>query len=417
MGIIKDLNVLKFTNDKKYSINENVKFQFLPKDENNRFINIYKLIDVVFTGDNLFYPNVLAYSHYDYSFYKVIREKIMSLEKTKSINTNISINPHSIEYNDPVFFFIYNFDNYYHFIYDTLPYLISFNEIKKEIPSIKLLINYPTEQSVKLYQFVLEFLELCGINKGDLVFVNNETKYKNVYISNSYTHDLDSNLPPRNEIYEFYKSIIPKSLDNYDTPKKIYISRRTYLHNNFENIGTNYTTRRTLINETNLVNLLQTKGYVEVFTENMSTLDKLNLFYNAESIIGSIGGGLCNVLFSKPESELICLVSPTFLDVNYRFIYSLNKVKLSLFTNSYHVDTSDFKKYMRVQSKSTGLIGEISNIFDNKIEINYSKSNIAGWNNQNIYEKIILESSDCIKLDNGLNSNWFIDMGLFKAII
>lgn len=414
---IKDLNTLKSTKEKNFNLNENSKFEFLPKDNNGRFINIHKLIDVVFVGNNLYYPNILAYSHYDYSYYSIIREKIMSLEKTKSIDVDININPCSVEFNESVFFFVYNFDNYYHFIYDTLPYLISFNEIKKEIPNIKLLVNYPTEQSVKLYQFVIEFLELCGISSNDLVFVNNNTKYKNVYVSNSYTHDIDSNLPPRNEIYEFYRGIIPKYPNNYNTPKKIYISRRTYLHNNFENIGTNYTTRRTLVNETDLVNFLQTKGYVEVFTENMSTLEKLTLFYNSESIIGSIGGGLCNVLFSKPNTELICLVSPTFLDINRRFIYSLNKVKLNLFNESYHIEDSEFKKFMRVQSKSFGLVGEISNIYGNILEINYSKNNVAGWNNQNKYEKIMVDSSDCIKLDNGLNSNWGIDLDLFKTLI
>jgi len=41
------------------------------------------------------------------------------------------------------FYFIYNTDNYFHFLYDSLPYLISYFELKKNIPDLKLLMQYP----------------------------------------------------------------------------------------------------------------------------------------------------------------------------------------------------------------------------------------------------------------------------------
>ena len=51
----------------------------------------------------------------------------------------------SINYNNkvetPVFFFIYNVENYYHFIYDTLPYLYYYFEVKKSVSNLKLLIE------------------------------------------------------------------------------------------------------------------------------------------------------------------------------------------------------------------------------------------------------------------------------------
>ena len=49
--------------------------------------------------------------------------------------------------------------------------------------------------------------------------------YKKVYISSSYTHDIDSNLPPRNEIYEFFKKIVESVKNKFtnDTPKKITV--------------------------------------------------------------------------------------------------------------------------------------------------------------------------------------------------
>ena len=34
------------------------------------------------------------------------------------------------------------------------------------------------------------------------------TLYKDLYISTSYTHDFDSNLPPRKEIFDFFYNMV-----------------------------------------------------------------------------------------------------------------------------------------------------------------------------------------------------------------
>ena len=48
--------------------------------------------------------------------------------------------------NMPLFLFIYNTDNYFHFLYDSLPYLISYLHIKNDIPEL----NTGTYSTVKL---------------------------------------------------------------------------------------------------------------------------------------------------------------------------------------------------------------------------------------------------------------------------
>ena len=57
-----------------------------------------------------------------------------------------------------VFFFIYNFDNYYHFLYDTLPYLYTYLELKKKYNDLKLLVNYPNKDKNEFYRFNTDFL-------------------------------------------------------------------------------------------------------------------------------------------------------------------------------------------------------------------------------------------------------------------
>jgi hypothetical protein len=392
--------------------NHNYKLNFLNKDNNGREINIHILNDVIFGGENLYYPNILSYSKYDEKYYKIINEKTMSLGDSQIIK-NYKFNLKSTkQYVNPVFFFIYNTDNYYHFIYDTLPYLITFLKLKENIKDLKLLMNYPNSTVKNFYKFITEFLEIIGININDIILVEDDVIYKKVYSSTSYTHDIDSNLPPRNEIYEFFNKIVESVNHSFknDTPKKIYISRRSWVHNDNSNIGTNYTLRRKMVNEDELVKILNKNGYVEVFTENLTTFEKLNLFYNATSIIGAIGGGICNVLFSKPETSLLTIVSPTFLEVNGRFKYSLDNVNTKYFLDATHTCIGDFKKHMRVKCESLNIIGEIQSIEDNILTIIYSNETVSGWGSQNNFKEIKLKKSMCNPIDNGLNSPFKINL-------
>jgi capsular polysaccharide biosynthesis protein len=315
-------------------------------------------------------------------------------------------------YTEPLFFFIYNTDNYFHFLYDSLLYLISFLKLKKEIPNIKLLMQFPNEQKKEFYPFVLELLEILNILNDDIVIVDEYTEYKEIYVSTSYTHDFDSNLPPRKEIYDFYQNIVKNVKEKYtldkETPKKIYISRRTWLHNDFSNIGTNYTTRRRLVNEDELVEKLFSQGFVEVFTEKLTTIEKILYFANATHVVGAIGGGISNVLFSPKTTKLEALVSPGFLDINTRFKYSLECVDVSYNMNTSHIEKSIFKTYMRVKTIDGNIVGEIEKIYDDKLLVSYTDGSNTGWNAQCKYKQIELNFDDVIKLDEGLNSPWEI---------
>ena len=268
--------------------------------------------------------------------------------------------------------------------------------------------QYPNEQKQNFYPFVIEFLEILNITNTDIVLVDKHTQYETVYISTSYTHDIDSNLPPRKEIYKFYQEIVKKTQAQHsDTPKKIYVSRRTHLHNDFSNIGTNYTTRRRMVNEDALVEKLRMNGYTEVFTEKLTTVEKIIYFANATHITGAIGGGISNVLFSPPTTILEAIISPTFLDVNQRFKYSLDCVAVKYNMQTAHIEKTEFKTYMRIKTKDGKIIGEIEKIYDNKLLVSYASDvSNTGWNAQNTYNQIELNMNEVVPLDNGLNSPW-----------
>jgi hypothetical protein len=386
------------------------------RDSNGREINIYKLVNTQFYEGKIYYPNVIVKS--EEKDVRPINETILSLKDVNFFSDFKKILDVEIEDYKSYFFFIYNTDNYYHFVYDTLPYLISFFELKKEIPNLKILMSYPNYQKFEHYKFVTEFLNLLSIPIDDITLVNTSTLYKNIYISNSYTHDGKSNIKPRNEIYDFYNSMVGFVTKNYKKeklPTKIYVSRRTWISKDTSNIGTNYTTKRRLINEDEVVEYLTTKGFVEVFTENLSTIDKILLFNNAEHIIGPIGGGLCNTLFSNKKTTLTILNSPTFFDVNYRFLFSFENVNYEIMNISEHTEVTKIKKFMRV--KFDDKVGEVVDIADDKVTINYSNIDLAGWNNEIKFEQIIKNIDNITPLDEGLNSEWVIDIKKLKEKI
>jgi hypothetical protein len=369
-----------------------------------RDINIHIIPNAVFASGKTYYPDCIIKNLTSGEVVNPIDEKIMSLQSANLFNSSpLTFSPTSKIESTPVFLFLYNTENYYHFMYDTLPYLISYLELKKDIPNLKLLMNYPNRDSAKIFKFVEEILEILDIPKKDIIIVDNTTLYKKIYISSSYTHGLDSNLPPNVSASKIYDLISSRISFKNNTPNKIYISRRSWVHNDKSNMGTDYTNRRKLTQENELVKYLTSLGFTEVFPEILSTSEKINLFRNAEQIIGPIGGGLVNTLFCSSKCKLYVINSPYFLNINSRFSYSFSKPITQIFDETFHVESTPIKKFMRVQSKKHNIIGEVTQVFPTTVEITYSDFTVAGWSEVNTYKSLILDIEDCIKLDEGLN--------------
>lgn len=382
-------------------------------------IHQIKIINnVLITGRNNYYPNILLYS--ETQLISPYDEKVMSLNKNCFYDNNqYCYEPIKKEYNiitQPVYFFIYNFDNYYHFMYDTLPYLYNYFELKKKIPELKLLINYPNKNNV-FYQFNMD---VFNILKLDYIIHNDNNLYETLYLSNSLTHGGLSNEPPNPNIYSVYDKISKSINNNFKTYDKIYISRRTWTRQKSNNIGTDYTTRRKMINEDNLVEELSKLGFVEIFAEDYSLEEKIALFSNAKYVIGAIGGGMCNLLFSPKETKSICIVSPYFLDINYRFKFSMDHTNIIYFNDTNIYADTKIPMYVRIKILE-GLykdrIGEIVDYKNGKYIINLSNNDVAGFNNEIIFEQIEEKEDNLYKLDEGLNSPYKINIDKLLKLI
>jgi hypothetical protein len=418
---------------------------FIDKDINNREIGLAEFHSVKLTGRNLFYPNVLLYLNNDINDINDINdnkylinpydEKIMSLNKITFYDNNIFDIPTNIKKKTfetiniikyPVFFFIYNFDNYYHFLYDTLPYLYMYFHLKQIYPELKLLVNYPNFNKKEFYKFNIDILSKFIDMNNDIIIHNSANLYKTLFVSSSLTHGGLSNVAPRNEIFELYSKMSNTIIINpyYNEYEYIYISRRTWIHNDTSNIGTNYTTRRKMINEDNLVEQLTMLGVKEVFTEHLTIDEKIHLFSRAKIIIGSIGGGMANLLFSNSETKSIVIVTPDFLNINYRFKYSMEHTDITYFNEvKTYSETNTIPLFCRVKIIKEGdyhnKIGEIFEYDKETMEykIHISNNDVAGFNNDITFEYKSFTKNDLELLDNGLNSPYIVDIPPLISIV
>ena len=401
-------------------------------DDKYRKNGFVYLKNVHLTGRNAIYPNVLLYSTKDCILTSPYDEKIMSLNKESFYDNNIYDKTimfnedQSVKINTPVFFFIYNFDNYYHYLYDTIPYLYHYFYLKKLYPTMKLLVNYPNVKKNEFYKFNLDILDkFVDINNEVLIHHNNNV-YESLYVSSSLTHGGFSNSPPNREIYGLFKKMVENVKINpqFNAYKYIYISRRTWINKDTSNIGTNYTTRRKMMNEDLLVEELNKLGVKEIFTENLSIDEKIHLFNNAKLVIGSIGGGMSNLLFSPTTTKSVVIVTPEFLDINLRFKYSMEHTNITYFNDvETQREANTISLFCRVKITAQGnykeKLGEIVEYdkVTNKYKVNISNNDVAGFNNETAFENQWFFLEEFEILDKGLNSPYIVDIEKIISLI
>lgn len=378
----------------------------------SRKIGYKKFHDVVLTGRNLHYPNMLLYGNELVAPYD---ERVMSLQRDSFYDNNQYNDPlpsreGTESYSTPVFFFCYNVDNYFHFLYDSLPYLYYYLKLKEEIPELELLLATSHPSKKNLPQFVSESLELLGITSWKLA--SSTITYEKLYVGLSMTHGGESNSVPHPFAFEVWKKMQEgalKIVGNTEAKPNIYISRRSWLSKNQDNIGTNYTTRRKCINEDMLVEKLKEKNYDEVFCEDLTMAEKIVLFMNAKNIVGVIGGGMCNCLFSNPSTVVHCLLTPHFITINARFAFSMNHTKVS-YDDICSLAPHEGKYPLYIRATYNGQIGEINDYKDGKYELKVAASAVAGFSQDFPMKSIWLDEDVIVPLDYGLNSPYVCDL-------
>ena len=160
-------------------------------------------------------------------------------------------------------------------------------------PGHKLVFITYEKAHVNLHDNIWRFMELLGIDLKNVLFINQPTKFKKVFVpecayqTNSYYSDLYLDL------FEKVARNAKQIGIEYD---KVYFARTAYKAAIDKEIG-----------EESLVNLFKTNGYTIVFPEHLSLDEQIEVIRNSSIIAGITGSVTHNMLFAKPEQKLILL--------------------------------------------------------------------------------------------------------------
>jgi len=87
-------------------------------------------------------------------------------------------------------------------------------------------------------------------------------------------------------------------------PVNIYISRSR-------------ANQRKVLNEDEVFEYLKLKGFEKVYPEDYSLKEQIKLFKSAKTIVAPHGSGLTNIVFSNPDTKVVEIFSPTYMEPCY----------------------------------------------------------------------------------------------------
>jgi hypothetical protein len=227
------------------------------------------------------------------------------------------------ELEDTTFLLLNNvyYNNYYHWIFDSLSKLIYFDESFRNEFTLLL----PCDAS----RFVFRSVELLGLSYRTI------SKDELILIKNAVVPELPSPIgQPNKETINFIRNLFSNYLLNDHSDKKYYISRKNSKH-------------RRISNEKDLVDLLDSYGFVTLYLEEIGIDEQINLFSVASFIVAPHGAGLTNITFSKSGTKILELFPESYEEGCYESISKIlghNYTKLKFKTlNQFHLFEVDLR--------------------------------------------------------------------------
>ena len=191
--------------------------------------------------------------------------------------------------------------NYWHWLFDVLPRLEIVNKTEKNFKDIDYLLfpsldqNFQSESLDKLK--IPQKKRISSKNyrhiKADQIIT---TSHPYIFLNDPFKDSLNIPLWIFDFLREkFLKKIEQDNLEKKPYPSKIYINRKDGKTKNW----------RFIINESEVENFLNFKGFKSVTLSEYSFLDQVKLFYHAKMIAGLHGAGFANIIFCKPGTKIL----------------------------------------------------------------------------------------------------------------
>jgi capsular polysaccharide biosynthesis protein len=222
-------------------------------------------------------------------------------------------------------------DVYYHWMIDILPRLI----LLKNSPlfdKIDYFVFNKVSQPFQTYT-----LNQIGIPQQKIIQTKNLFHYhyktENL-IFPSFTSAFNSSSTLT--IESLKNTFCPKNKLQDDSNKLIFISRR--------NIN-----GRTLLQEKQIYEYLNQKGFTRFYAEDYSLPEQIKIFYNSKVIIGPHGSGFTNIVFCKPQTKIIDICAPEWINDCFMDISRLCKL------NYHRIIGNRYKKHAKNEVKRANI--------------------------------------------------------------
>lgn len=183
--------------------------------------------------------------------------------------------------------------NYYHWLFHTLPRL-------------KLLeasgVAWDRIVAPRGQRFQRESLDLVGIAASRIIAEPNLHLEADTLVVPTL---VDAPGDPRPWVSQFLRERLLAPAGSGGARRRIYISREKR-------------DRRRVVNEAELAAALETEGFERFSLEDLSLLDQIALFRDADMVVGPHGSGLANLIFCGPETRVVELFGPDYINHCYR---------------------------------------------------------------------------------------------------
>ncbi|MGB5712405.1 MAG: glycosyltransferase 61 family protein, partial [Waterburya sp.] len=190
---------------------------------------------------------------------------------------------------------------YYHWMFDIIPRLELLRRSEIKLQEIDWFV---VNSLSKPYQ--KETLSLLGIDPNKIIESDRHSHIQATeLIVPSFPGYLDWVSP--GTIKFLRQAFLPQVSLAKTSRTKIYVSRARAKN-------------RQLVNEPEVGELLNKQGFKTVFLEEMSVLEQVAVFVNAEIIVAPHGSGLTNLVFCSPQTKVVELFSPNYLRTDYWMI-------------------------------------------------------------------------------------------------
>ncbi|QBF81866.1 glycosyltransferase family 61 protein [Shewanella maritima] len=200
--------------------------------------------------------------------------------------------------------------NYYHLMVEQAPALLNYKRYL-EPKGVKLIILRNNYEGL-----IKQILSLLSISESSVVWESAR------YIQCEYTYKQDAATNNCNQVVKFVTNSTVEFFDylslQHSVPfrvkkKRIFISRED-------------SPKRTMKNEKQVFELLETFGFEKVILTGMSLTDQIRLFASSEAVVGAHGAGLTNIGFCCPGTFVLELTR-TFTLGRLRIFWDLAIIK------------------------------------------------------------------------------------------